>query len=321
MAVRSIQFPNIRDTQLNGILPYVKKAVQFLNETNDYTTQEVGTALAFLRDAFSKDQHVIPQEGTKHGLGECFQKIWISLSGHYTPSDTSQAGHNLNFMTDLFWNYCNDCPAVGCDLGKYGALDCIINTLKKFEKYPDSKWKSSELNKLLGILHNSVKHDECAANRSTCRTAGASEPLKKLIDSSQMLIKLKSLLVFSYIANESDSNILGRDKQAVVFLVDLLKIAVASSAHCAGVAGVSFDPLELLKGLNNLVVNDANKQVVLKNRGIPVIITRMLQSDFTEKEQHTAVMTLWNLSFDEKVRQSNDMKKACQGIFFSKWPI
>ena len=99
MEKSSIQFPKIDKTKLMGILPFVEKAVQFLKNTNDYTTLEVGTALDFLYDAYFKDENAIPQEGARHGLGKLFLKIWMPLSGHYTPSDTSQAGYNLIRMT------------------------------------------------------------------------------------------------------------------------------------------------------------------------------------------------------------------------------
>ena len=317
MAVCSIKFPDIEETQLSDILPYVKKAVQFLNDTEDYTTLEVGKSLAFLNNAYFKDKHLVSKKAAEHGFGKLFLKIWMPLSDHYKSSDTSQAGYNLDLLICLFWCFTNASPDIACDLGKYKALDCIISTLKKLEQQSENTWKSEQLNQLLGILHNSVQHDECAANRSIYRQAEAGKPLKKLTKSSQMLIKLKSLLVFSYIANENDSEILGRDNDAITFLVDLLENAVESDEHSSYVpskdgSGASFYVLELLKGLHNLVVNDANKQVVLKHRGIPVI-TRVLRSNFTEKEQQTAVMTLWNLSFNDKVRQSDDLKKACQG--------
>ena len=121
----------------------------------------------------------------------------------------------------MFWNYGDQCPDIGCDLGKYGALDVVIATLKKLEAQPDSKWKFNRLLQLLGILHNSAKHERCAANHSIFRKEEAAEALKKLIDTSQMLIKLDSLMVFSCIASDNDSEILGQD--VIVFLVDLLK--------------------------------------------------------------------------------------------------
>lgn len=123
-------------------------------------------------------------------------------------------------------------------------------------------------------------------------------------------------MVFSCIASDNDSEILGTD--VVVFLLDLLKKAVALADHTYSVSDqrydyfVEFSATELLECLHYVVVNDANKRLVLKNNGIPVI-TRMLQSEFTDTEQHAAAKTLWNLSFDDTVRQCDDMKKACKG--------
>ena len=337
MAASSIQFPDktdIKDRQLNELFPFVMKAVQFLNNTNDYTTKEVGKTLAFLDDVFWKDQTAIPQEGFKHGLGgKLFVKIWKALSDHHTPSDRTQGGCNLKLMTGVFVNYTNDCSDIGCDLGKHGAIDCIIDTLKKLEEQPEIKWKTKEmdsligirewktreLNTLLSILHNSVKHDECAPNRSRYRKAELDKPLKKLIDSSELVIKLNSLLVFSYIARDSESEMLGRDKDVVVFLMRLLKKAVNAAApkhECSG-PGYAFGALDLLMGVHNLVVNDANKRIVLADQGI-LIITRMLRNDFSEKDNQAAVKALWNLSFDEDVRQSDDMRSACSSMLINR---
>ncbi|XP_072022128.1 uncharacterized protein [Amphiura filiformis] len=283
----------------------VQKTVLLLNKATDYTPKEVREALSFLYHVFWTDQSRTAKEATKHGLGNLFVKMSKFM--------LTQKSEDFSMVVAVFWNYTDDCPELGCDLGRNRAIDYIISLLDGSAPEKFEKKSTQDLFGLLSILHNSIRHDECSENRRIYRQAGAVELLKKWVHSSEMVLKVESLLVLAYITNEAESELLGKDDQAVTFLVDMLKKAVQSSDHNVDVKSSGFSAAEILKGLSHLVINDSNKKVVFKSGGVSTI-NRMLKSDFTAEEQCLAAGTLWKLAFDDTVKQSDDIKESLRAL-------
>ncbi|XP_072022129.1 uncharacterized protein [Amphiura filiformis] len=283
----------------------VQKTVLLLNKTTDYTTEEASEALSFLYSIFWTDHNRIAKEATKHGIGKLFVKISRSM--------LTRKSEDFRTLVSIFWNYTDGCPELGCDLGRNGAIGYIISLLDGSAPEKLKNKSTRVLFGLLSILHNSIRHDACAENRSIYRQAGAVELLKKWVHSSEMVLKVESLLVLAYITNEAQSELLGKDNDAVKFLVDMLQKAVKSRDHNVSVRSSTFSASEILKGLSHLVLNDSNKKVVFKSGGVTTI-NRMLKSDFTAEEQCLAAGTLWKLAFDDTVKQSDEIKESLRGL-------
>ncbi|XP_072049173.1 uncharacterized protein [Amphiura filiformis] len=292
-----------------------KKSLDLLKNTNDYSTADVGRALD--RALFYKTDDIeCHEKALKYGfgLGELFVRIMNSLKHQFTAPDNSHGTRNLMKVTTFFWNYSDSCPDLAIELANSGAISCIMTILTKLAEQQESIWNTRQVNSLMGVLHNAIRPDECiAANRSIYRQAGAVAILQNWTDSSQMILKVKSLLILSYITNEDESEILAKNGKAVAFLVSKVKEAVAASNHYAHIGSTYFSVMELLKGLCQLIIHDTNKKIVLENEGVPVI-TRMLMSDFSHEEQRLATKALWSLAFDETVRKSEAIGKSLTAL-------
>ncbi|XP_072048355.1 uncharacterized protein [Amphiura filiformis] len=292
-----------------------QKSLDLLRATNDYSTVDVGRALDCV--LFYKTGDIECQkEARKYGfgLGELFARILKSLGHQFTAPDSSQGTRNLTKITSFFWNYTDSCSDLGIEVGMSGAITCIMTILTKLAKQQEGGWNTKQVNSLMGVLHNSIRPDECiTANRSIYRQAGAVKILQNWIHSSEMILKVKSLLILSYITNEDESEILAKNGKAVVFLVSKVKEAVAASNHYAYIGSTYFSANELLKGLCQLIIHDTNKKIVLENGGVPVI-TRMLMSDFSNEERMLAIKALWSLAFDEAVRKSVAIRESVTAL-------
>ncbi len=292
-----------------------QKSLNLLKNANDFSTAEVGRTLdSVLGYNTGIELH---KEAKKHGysLGQLIDRVLQSLAHYFTTPDNSQGTRNLSKTTNFLWNYSDGRPDFCCELGSSGVISRIVAILKQMATRPQGEWHVRQLKALMGCLHNAIQGDECiAANRSVYRKAGAFEVLQNWIRSSDMALKVDSLLILSYITNDNESEILEKNDQVVAFLVNLLKNAVESSQHTASIGSVRLSAQELLDGLNQLIIHDANKKVVVKNGG-EVIIARMLKSDFSKKERMLAIRALWSLSFDESVRKSNGIQKSIAGEY------
>ncbi|XP_072048578.1 uncharacterized protein [Amphiura filiformis] len=316
MASATFEAPSYEDMELNDILPHVKKAVKFLQDTDDYRTKSAKKALLFLCNVRSVNEPAITSEATKCGIGKLYVKISQNLKDELatTMEDKPTRGMwNLKTATNIFWEYADGCPDLGIDLGKMGAIDCVLTILKMVENQPDSKRKTKFVNSLLGILYNSIRHDECASNRVIYRKAGVVSSMNTWIESPKMNLKVVALLVLAFIIDEKESEMLGRDGNVIATFVGMLNTAVESSDHTADDEHASFSLEEIIAGLHRLIINDANKEIVWRSGGIPTI-TSMLTPDFTSDDQTMAAKVLWSLAFNENVRKSDDMKKSVEAL-------
>ncbi|XP_072048466.1 uncharacterized protein [Amphiura filiformis] len=253
-------------------------------------------------------------EARKHGLGCVFVKISKALEDQYMLQNNSESVYNLDQLVGAFCAYPYDNAEFGCDLGKFGAIEYIIELINKLEKLPSNDWIDDKIFWLLAILHHSIRHDGCADNRPIFRRANAVDRLKKLIGSSNILLKVEVLLVLAYIVDEAESKILGKDSNVISFIVEMLKKTVGDSDHQVFVtSGIYYSSTEILKALNHLIINDSNKKIVLENDGLPYL-NRMLMSDFSTEEQTIAAKTLFSLAFEKSTREVDAIKDTMEAL-------
>ncbi len=212
-------------------------------------------------------------------------------------------------------SYTHYSPELGCDLGKNGTIEHIVHVLKILFGEEQTDNVADRVYSLVGILHNAIMHGARSAdNRPIYRKAGVHTHLEKWMDTPIVLLKVVVLLTMSYITNEEERDKLGKTNKAVEFLVEMLKEAVASKDHIvrARPSSTSFTATELLQGLNQLFINESNKEIMESNEGIP-LITKMLGPGFNPDDQIIAAKALWNLAFHDDIRKSDAMKESITG--------
>ena len=305
------------------IKPHLKSAVESLQNTSDYSTQEVTNALECLAEYSMKSSSLvtlIAEYLTTLGYAQLFNKMFKSLKPtEYLLSRAfdRQAIIKLLQMQNSFWNYTDKHPQLGEYLGKYGGIRLMFQCLSDFCEHENAitnlkDWKLSCIEGILGILHNSIRL--VVNNRSIYRQASCLSILTKYLKSADMLIKVEALLVMSYVANDNESAKLQTADGCVGFLTGLLNNAVQSEDHRTVIGNSTFSALELLGGLKQLSVNDANKMEIVKQGGV-CIITRMLQSDFSVQEQTLAAETLWILAFLDLTREDKYIHESTQSKY------
>ena len=308
----------LEQQSFEDIKPRLKSAVESLQNASNYSTQEVTNALECLADYSTKSSSLVTllaEYVTNLGYAQLFNKMYKSLKPiEYLLSRAfdRQAIINLLRMQNSYWNYTDKHPQLGENLGKHGGIRLIFQCLSQFCEHENAitnlkDWKLSCIEGVLGILHNSIRL--VVNNRPIYRQASCLSILTKYLKSADMLIKVEALLVMSYVANDSESAKLQTADGCVGFLTGVLKNAVQSEDHQTSIGNSGFSALELLGGLKQLSVNDANKKEIVKQGGV-AIITRMLQSDFSVQEQTLAAETLWILAFLDLTRKDKYIRES-----------
>ncbi|XP_072051272.1 uncharacterized protein [Amphiura filiformis] len=254
--------------------------------------------------SISCDQNEIGTYLIENGYAALFPRMWSALQKFTVKGNwKSQGFKNLTDMLKGYKYATNISVDFGRELVKVGAIPLLLSAFEKLDH--NDKHAYELINPILGNLHNIIRVNN--SHRPYYRKENAVTILERFLDSSNIELKMFSLLILAYIVEEDDNKHLG-DKGVIEFLVNLLKAAVSTKSHVAcrsrGLSSLGvYSAMEILDGLNHLAVNDDNKVAIDKIKGIP-IITRMLQEEFTVEEQRLAAEALWNLAFIEPIRQN-----------------
>ena len=299
--------------------PGINEALHCLKTCQDLTTNKANESLKILENvsysSVCSNRHEVAMHLIGKGFGQLFVKMWNSLRGYLDREQWGQRGYEaLALMTCCYMNFTDVCPELGAELGKYGCISLMLAGLEKLKVYFNQESEFQIIlpvvNCIFGILHNSISL--CSINREIYRNVGAVDILKEYLQQYPVRVSTVALMSLAYIVNEEESGILAKSDAGVATLVKLLQKAIESKDHRAKEYHNYFSAFELLNGLNHLAINDDNKREIEKQGGIPTII-RMLQDDFTEEERCVAAEMLWNLTFINHIRQSEQLQDALPG--------
>ena len=141
---------------------------------------------------------------------------------------------NLRAAITLLWNVTEKSPALCEDCIKKGLIQLLLTDLT------DPRLGVQDLkdpNKLhivkgyLGILSNLVRFHSDA--RDIFRDSGAVKILQHYLKSSLLVIKSKTVMLLSYIINESENDIINSSDKHIAFFVKVLQTAMESENHYA----------------------------------------------------------------------------------------
>ena len=165
---------------------------------------------------------------------------------------------------------------------------------------------------VLGILHNISRH--VPNSKWNIRNEGMVTVLRKFLPSHIPMIRLKTLIILSYILNEAENEIISSDDDNFVFIFQVLSDSLKSDDHRSKKYGMN--AFEVLKGINNLAINDENKIRIVRNGALPVFETILATDGFADEKKVT-IMTLWSLSFHHFNRRKMRQMPGIMGSKFS----
>ncbi|XP_053372645.1 uncharacterized protein LOC123560565 [Mercenaria mercenaria] len=236
----------------------------------------------------------------KHRFTQKFEQ-YLTFSGINTISELNSLEHNegkrhwptVKRFLMLIWIACDESVNF-CQHTLTSHLFQILQTdLKKlcFSKYADSEIETFTVKAILGILHNICRH--VPNGKWKLRNDGLVSVVRLFLDSEVPMIRLKSLIILSYILSEAENEMINSDDDNFMFIFKVLGDALQSASHKSSKYGMSV--VEIMKGLDNLAINDENKIRIVRNGGLALF--QGILEEGSHDEVKVTITTLWSLAF------------------------
>lgn len=140
----------------------------------------------------------------------------------------------------------------------------------------------------LVITHNCSKPTE---NKATFVKKNMMQYLLPLsMPNNDKEVMLDSMLTLSYIVSPSEYHLLKAQESTIVFLLQILQEALAKSDH----ESRGYNAYELVMGMNNLSVNDTNRNTFV-DKGAGHLLGKMMKIG-KDRERECAADALWSLT-------------------------
>lgn len=148
---------------------------------------------------------------------------------------------------------------------------------------------------ILGCWHNCLRHASSAA-RIHFREIDSKLAIQKTIhkyEDNQMVVA-KGIIVLSYLLIESEKDDSILENEVLGFIIQILSQAVESEERVSRRHGMSVQ--EILQGINNLSVNDKNKEELVKRKSLPIFV-KILKEKRDQEEVLQTLTIIWRISF------------------------
>ncbi|XP_041350494.1 uncharacterized protein LOC121369460 [Gigantopelta aegis] len=283
------------------ILQKVRESMSRLTSAPNITTDSLYNDLRYIWQHLQKaDCHFRARllvALNDQGIVQVVQKSWETV-GHIvgTDNDASDSWKCIRLATSLLW-IASDALAETCrEVTHSGLLLTVVKHLRSMSSNNvlDKPRKLYFLKAMLGLCHNVVRnHTE---GKDVLKTAHGVEILKQLYcsaNSTNMMLKAKSLIVLSYLVDEKESEVIHASSDTISFILGILDASLSSADHASTKYGMN--SLEIVLGLNNIALHDTNKLTVVRC-GAVSMYTQLLESS-DPQEQTAAGNGVWCLSF------------------------
>lgn len=192
----------------------------------------------------------------------------------------------------------------------------FVMTLKSFTgtTYELDEAKVFTVKACLGIFHNVSRH---LPNRKwQLRNEGLVSASQPYLTSSIPIIRLKTLIILSYILSEAENEMINSNDDNFLFIFEVLKDSLKMPDHRSSKFGMT--AAEVLKGVNNLAINDENKLRIVKNGALDLYQDILCCG--TSEEIKVTITTLWSLAFNHynkaRMREMSQIMNSKYEAFF-----
>jgi len=187
------------------------------------------------------------------------------------------------------------------------SLDKYLSPLEVDSNHPQHKLVTAAL----GIIHNFCnKYDTCLADLRQREALRIAAQYRRCGTST---LKTKSILSCSYLLTEQDGSsttaIIELDETDIEFVIKVLRDALNNTNEHSRKYGYHAD--ELIAGLNNIAVVDANKSKLVKAGVLPLYVEALGRNK--PGLQEAAAKGIWALAFDEESKNMIKQEPGCMG--------
>lgn len=147
----------------------------------------------------------------------------------------SQSMTNLKVATKIMWNTTDKSPALCEECIRQRIIQLLLTDLGDLRLAVTEMKDHHRLYLVrgyLGTIHNINRYCSGEA-RDICRENGAVKILQQYLKSTWLTLKTTTIMVLSYIINESENDIINATDKHLVYIIKILESAVRSENHFA----------------------------------------------------------------------------------------
>jgi len=157
-----------------------------------------------------------------------------SVEGDTDAVDMLDGMKNLRSVITLAWN-ATDKSALLCEqCVRRGVVSMLLQLLESPHLAVSELHDKNRMfivKGSLGILSSIVRSCDDDATHEVYRSAGAVKALQQFLRCSLLAVRTKSLIILSYIATESENDVIHASDKNLVFAVKMLQSAIESDNH------------------------------------------------------------------------------------------
>ncbi|XP_059176158.1 uncharacterized protein LOC131955877 [Physella acuta] len=190
-------------------------------------------------------------------------------------------------------------------------LQLLLQSLQARMQLHMDKSLPHEINKMLqwslSIIHNCAVREE---NIPTLRELGVIKITSPYLDSHMETIRLSSISILADLVNEQEAELLVTHSSLFKFILKKLDNALKEESH----KDVGWSAEELTRAIRQLARNDANKEVLVQEGCLPILVN--LLNVGNDGETKEAINALWALSFnDENKKKMLDEPNLVEKVY------
>lgn len=172
-----------------------------------------------------------------------------SVEGDADAADMLDGMKNLRSVITLAWN-ATDKSALLCEqCVRRGVISMLLQLLESPHLAVSELHDKNRMfivKGSLGILSSIVRLCDDDATHEVYRSAGAVKALQQFLRCSLLAVRTKSLIILSYIATESENDVIHASDKNLVFAVKMLQSALESDNHYSSKYG--YWAIEIVSG-------------------------------------------------------------------------
>ena len=302
------------------VLTIIEASLLELSRENQNWTQAIVNLSKSARSACKTNQKEVIAVLVKNRIADKFIMFvdinCINFANQPTTVENESSKHWPSFkrFINLFWILCDSSLNFCQYILNSKMFEYLMVELKVISTDPHSlsDKRLYLLKAILGIFHNISRH--IPSSKWVFRNEGLVAVLRLFLSCDIVMVRVKTLMILSYITSETENEIINSDDENFAFIIQVLTDALESDSHVSAKYGMCV--AEVLKGLCNLAVNDENKIRIVKNGALSLYEQLLVTGSKEEKKLTTTC--LWNLAFHHYNKQRmRDMK----GIMESEYTV
>ncbi|XP_003731304.1 uncharacterized protein LOC100887968 [Strongylocentrotus purpuratus] len=253
--------------------------------------------------------------------GNMLQKIKDTDQQKELSLETTQMFTLYDALLGSAWNFTDVSDYFCLQMEEDGCLSLIVDWFLYLIESDQAmnKWVDDMIIDAMSILGNACRRVPSLAPKHH----RAVPALQKFGESEDILIQTIAFMTLAKLVKKEEADKLSTNYTCIVSLLLLLEKSLSDPTHKVetirqsskknGVCVICLSAEELVQSVDDLAINDNNKQLIVEKGGIH-ILSKLLERDCSVEEKTSAANGIWRLAF---LKKNKEQLRKEQGIIYN----